>query len=98
MDQVRTGRGGRGENAWGSVRSGVDWDDLRFFLMVARRGTLSAAARDLAVTQPTVGRRIAALERRLGAKLFARRSARRAVASDLVDGLRAQQSALAPAG
>jgi DNA-binding transcriptional LysR family regulator len=51
----------------------VDWDDLRFFLAVARRRTLSAAARDLAVTQPTAGRRIAAFERRLGAKLFVRR-------------------------
>ncbi len=52
----------------------VDWDDLRFFLVVARRGTLSAAARELGVTQPTVGRRIAALERRLGARLLVRRS------------------------
>ncbi|MCC6524470.1 MAG: LysR family transcriptional regulator [Polyangiaceae bacterium] len=52
----------------------MDWDDLRFFLAVARRRTLSAAARELEVTQPTVGRRIAALERRLGAKLFLRRS------------------------
>jgi DNA-binding transcriptional LysR family regulator len=52
----------------------VNWDDLRFFLVLARRGTLSAAARELGVTQPTVGRRIAALERRLGAKLFDRRS------------------------
>lgn len=51
----------------------MDWDDLRFFLVVARRRTLSAAARDLEVTQPTVGRRIAALERRLGARLFVRR-------------------------
>lgn len=52
----------------------MDWDDYRFFLAVARRGTLSAAAHELAVTQPTVGRRIGALERRLGAKLFVRRS------------------------
>jgi DNA-binding transcriptional LysR family regulator len=52
----------------------MDWDDLRFFLVLARHRTLSAAARDLAVTQPTVGRRIAALEKRLGAKLFVRRS------------------------
>jgi DNA-binding transcriptional LysR family regulator len=51
----------------------VDWDDYRFFLAVARQGTLSAAARELAVTQPTVGRRIAALERRLGAKLYVRK-------------------------
>jgi DNA-binding transcriptional LysR family regulator len=52
----------------------MDWDDVRFFLAVARRRTLSAAARDLAVTQPTVGRRITAFERRLGAKLYIRRS------------------------
>jgi DNA-binding transcriptional LysR family regulator len=51
----------------------VNWDDYRFFLAVARKRTLSAAARDLAVTQPTVGRRIAALERRLGTKLYVRR-------------------------
>ncbi|HEU4731120.1 MAG TPA: LysR family transcriptional regulator [Kofleriaceae bacterium] len=51
----------------------MNWDDYRFFLAVARRRTLSAAARELAVTQPTVGRRIAALERRLGAKLYVRR-------------------------
>jgi DNA-binding transcriptional LysR family regulator len=48
----------------------LDWDDLRFFLALARNGTLTAAARSLEVTQPTVGRRIAAFERRLGAKLF----------------------------
>jgi DNA-binding transcriptional LysR family regulator len=52
----------------------VDWDDLRFFLALARRRTLSAAARELEVTQPTVGRRIAALERRLGVSLMTRRS------------------------
>lgn len=51
----------------------MDWDDYRYFLAVARRGTLSAAARELSVTQPTVGRRIVALERRLGAKLYLRR-------------------------
>jgi DNA-binding transcriptional LysR family regulator len=49
-----------------------DWDDLRFFLAVARHRTMSAAARALRVAQPTVGRRIAALEQRLGAKLFER--------------------------
>jgi len=50
----------------------VNWDDLRFFLVLSRRRTLSAAARELKVSQPTVGRRIAALERRIGAKLFVR--------------------------
>lgn len=48
----------------------LDWDDLRYFLAVARHGSLSAAARSLEVAQPTVGRRISALERELGARLF----------------------------
>lgn len=52
----------------------MNWDDLRFFLLVARHRTLTAAARELEVSQPTVGRRITALERRLGAKLFVRSS------------------------
>jgi DNA-binding transcriptional LysR family regulator len=50
----------------------IDWSDLQFCLAVARHGTLSAAAKALSVTQPTVGRRIAAFEQRLGAKLFVR--------------------------
>jgi DNA-binding transcriptional LysR family regulator len=48
----------------------LDWDDLRFFLAVAREGSLSAAAKTLNVTQPTVGRRISGFERALGSKLF----------------------------
>jgi DNA-binding transcriptional LysR family regulator len=50
----------------------LDWDQLRYFLAIARGGTLSAAARTLKVAQPTVGRRIDAFERQLGAKLFQR--------------------------
>jgi len=49
-----------------------NWDDLRIFLAVARDGNLSAAARTLRVTQPTVGRRLRALEQRLAARLFDR--------------------------
>ncbi len=49
-----------------------DWDDYRFFLAVSETGSLSAAARKLGVTQPTVGRRINDLEKRLGARLFDR--------------------------
>jgi DNA-binding transcriptional LysR family regulator len=48
----------------------MNWDDLRVFLAVARHGSHSAAARVLGVTQPTIGRRMAAFERQLGAKLF----------------------------
>jgi DNA-binding transcriptional LysR family regulator len=49
-----------------------EWSDLRVLLEVARTGTLTAAARRLEVDNTTVGRRLAALERELGAKLFAR--------------------------
>jgi DNA-binding transcriptional LysR family regulator len=49
----------------------LDWDDLRILLAVARHGSMSAAARVLEVAQPTVGRRLSALERKLGAKLLA---------------------------
>lgn len=50
------------------------WDDLRVFLAVARSGTLSAAARALGQSQPTMGRRLAALEASLGQALFQRTS------------------------
>jgi DNA-binding transcriptional LysR family regulator len=48
------------------------WDDVRTFLAVAREGSLSGAARLLGVDHATVGRRIALLEDRLGAKLLNR--------------------------
>lgn len=50
-----------------------DWDDLRFFLAVARGGSLSAAARALAVNHSTVFRRVNQFEERVGARLFERR-------------------------
>ena len=50
----------------------MDWDDLRFVLAIARAGALSGAARKLGVNQTTVGRRLTALEKRLGAALFFR--------------------------
>lgn len=59
----------------------IDWNDLQFCLAVARHGTLSAAARALKVTQPTVGRRIAAFEKQLGAQLFVRAPAGWALSS-----------------
>jgi DNA-binding transcriptional LysR family regulator len=49
-----------------------DWNDARFFLAVARAGSLSAAARALKVQQSTVGRRLTALEEALDARLFER--------------------------
>lgn len=49
-----------------------DWNDIRYFLAVAQTGSLSAAARELRVSQPTVGRRIREFEYRTGARLFER--------------------------
>lgn len=48
------------------------WDDIRYFLELARQGTLSGAARTLAVEHTTVARRVAALEARIGIRLFDR--------------------------
>jgi len=50
----------------------LDWTLIRSFLAVAQTKSLSAAARELGLTQPTLGRHIDALERALGAKLFTR--------------------------
>ena len=50
----------------------ADWNDLRVFLTLAREGSLTAAARRLEVSHPTVARRIKALEESFGARLFDR--------------------------
>ncbi|HWU75155.1 MAG TPA: LysR family transcriptional regulator [Rhodanobacter sp.] len=50
----------------------MEWSDLRVFLAIAREGTLGAAARKLGQTQPTMGRRLQALEHAVGHKLFQR--------------------------
>jgi DNA-binding transcriptional LysR family regulator len=50
----------------------MDWDDLRFFLAVARAGSLSRAARELSVNHSTVSRRLNAFESSLDVRLFER--------------------------
>ena len=50
----------------------ASWDDHRFFLAIARARSLSDAAVALSVSQPTVSRRLAAMERTLGVRLFNR--------------------------
>jgi len=50
----------------------LNWNDLRFFLAVARGGGLMAAARRLEVDQTTVARRLSALEAAIGARLIDR--------------------------
>jgi DNA-binding transcriptional LysR family regulator len=50
----------------------ADWDDLRVFLTLATEGRLTAAARRLEVSHPTIARRIKSLEDVIGARLFDR--------------------------
>lgn len=50
----------------------IPWDDVRLFLAVAEAGSLNKAAKVLRLGQPTVSRRLAALEYELGASLFRR--------------------------
>lgn len=50
-----------------------DWNDLRYVLAVARSGSITAAAATLKVSHSTVSRRIGALEKKLGVRLFERR-------------------------
>jgi DNA-binding transcriptional LysR family regulator len=50
----------------------VDWDDLRVFLAVSDRGSVSGAAQVLKVNHSTVLRRLTRLENRLGTRLFDR--------------------------
>ena len=50
----------------------LDWNQIRAFAAVARHGSLTAAAAATGLSQPTLSRRIDALERALGATLFVR--------------------------
>ena len=50
----------------------ADWDDLRVFLTLAREGSLTAAAKKLDVSHPTIARRVKSLEEAIGARLFDR--------------------------
>jgi DNA-binding transcriptional LysR family regulator len=52
----------------------IPWEDLHLFLAVAEARSMSAAARALKLGQPTLSRRMALLEERLGDPLFVRRT------------------------
>ena len=54
------------------MASTIAWEWYRSFLGVLREGSLSGAARALDLTQPTVGRHVAALEAQVGQSLFVR--------------------------
>lgn len=55
---------------WKPVK--FDWNNTRAFLVTAEEGTLSAAAKALELTQPTLSRQVAALEAEMGVTLFER--------------------------
>lgn len=55
---------------WKSVK--FEWNNTRAFLVTAEEGTLSAAAKALGMTQPTLSRQVAALEAEMGVTLFER--------------------------
>ena len=52
------------------------FSDLAFFSLLARKGTLAAAAQELGITPPAVSKRLAAIERRLGVRLLNRTTRR----------------------
>lgn len=54
------------------LQQGMNWNDLRYFLALAREGSVSGAGRVLGVEHTTVARRISALEKQLGSRLFDR--------------------------
>lgn len=56
----------------GVEKRALQWDDVRYFLELARTGSLSGTARRLGVEHSTVARRVEALEQSLGIRLFDR--------------------------
>lgn len=68
---------------WKSVK--FDWNRARAFLVTAEEGSFSAAARALDITQPTLGRQVAALEQQLGVILFERIGRRLALTPNGID-------------
>lgn len=74
----------------------LDWNQLKAFLETAETGSLSAAARKLGLTQPTLSRQVAAIEQQMGVTLFERVGKAMALTStglDLLDHARAMGAA-----
>jgi len=74
----------------------LDWNQLKAFLETAQTGSLSAAARKLGLTQPTLSRQVAAIEQRMGVTLFERVGKRMALTHtglDLLEHARAMGTA-----
>lgn len=76
--------------------SELDWNQLKAFLATAEAGSLSAAARRLGLTQPTLSRQVAAIEKAMGVTLFERVGKAMALTStglDLLEHARAMGTA-----
>src|SRR5258708_7485056 len=58
---------------WRNAQAPMDWSNLRYFLALARNGSLSAASKVLGTDHTTVARRVQALEKELGLQLVDRR-------------------------
>jgi DNA-binding transcriptional LysR family regulator len=81
--------------------SNLDWNQLKAFLETAETGSLSAAARKLGLTQPTLSRQVAAIEQRMGVTLFERVGKAMALTPtgmDLLEHARAMGAAAAALG
>ena len=78
------------------AKSELNWELYRSFLAVVREGSLSAAARLLGMTQPSLGRHIRELEAELGVALFTR-SPQGLIPTDLGDELAAHAQAMSSA-
>ena len=78
------------------AKSELNWELYRSFLAVVREGSLSAAARLLGMTQPSLGRHIRQLEAELGVALFTR-SPQGLIPTDLGDELAAHAQAMSSA-
>ena len=79
----------------------LDWQLLHIFLAVAETGSLSAAARKLKLSQPTLGRQVRAAEQALGVSLFKREARGLALTEDgaaLVEPAREMAEAVARIG
>lgn len=55
-----------------SIGKSIDWDDLKYFLAVARTGTLRGGAESINANHATVSRRLSSLEESIDARLFDR--------------------------
>jgi DNA-binding transcriptional LysR family regulator len=59
---------------WRNAQAAMDWSNLRYFLALARSGSLSAASKVLGTDHTTVARRVQALEKELRLQLVDRRA------------------------